>query len=189
MKKSSILSVAVVLLLSLSLIGCSSENDRPYRGRGPLLSDETPQFSDETMFTLRISEPWFYESLHYTLKSDGTLIVLYYNDELGREQLSEERMEEIRKVFSPEKVYNMDIGKEDEMSDGVSRYIILYDKDGIEMDIGGYELRGGDNFNRYFQKLYDLMEDDYTEQFAEKLRECAAECVTYREKYMSVSQN
>ena len=75
--------------------------------------EELPEFSDETMFTLRIYQPWFYESLHYTLQSDGTLIVLYYDTELGRETLSDERMKKIKKIFSPEKVYKMNVGKED----------------------------------------------------------------------------
>ena len=75
---------------------------------------EIPEFSDDTMFTLRISQPWYFESLHYTLKSDGTLIVLYHDLELGQETLSNERMNKIKKVFSPEKVYNMNIGKENE---------------------------------------------------------------------------
>jgi hypothetical protein len=43
----------------------------------------------------------------------------------------------IRKVFSPEKVYTMDIGKEDDMTDGVQRYIILYDYEDNEIQIGG----------------------------------------------------
>lgn len=73
------------------------------------------------MFTLKVSESWIYESLGYTLKSDGTLIVLYRGNEIGREQLSEERMNEIRKLFSPSKVYNMNVGKEDEnMTDGTT---------------------------------------------------------------------
>ncbi len=73
------------------------------------------------MFTLKVSEPWIYESLGYTLKSDGTLIVLYRGNEIGREQLSEERMNEIRKLFSPSKVYNMNVGKEDEnMTEGTT---------------------------------------------------------------------
>ena len=125
------------------------------------------------MFSLRIYEPWFYESLHFTLESDGTLIVQYYDTELGREQLSDERMEEIRKVFSPEKVYSMDVGREDNRTDGTSRYIILYDHEGNEIEIGGYELIGGDNFNRYFNKLYSLLEDDYTKQWSDKIEECA----------------
>ncbi|MBO4346380.1 MAG: hypothetical protein J5840_01930 [Lachnospiraceae bacterium] len=144
-----------------------------------------PEFSDETMFTLRIYQPWFYESLHYTLQSDGTLIVLYYDTELGRETLSDERMKKIKKVFSPEKVYKMNVGKEDERTDGTSRYIILYDSNGNEIKIGGYELKGGDRFNSYFYDLYALMEDDYTKQFSDILDECNRECTTYRDKYMN----
>lgn len=147
--------------------------------------EELPEFSDETMFTLRIYQPWFYESLHYTLQSDGTLIVLYYDTELGRETLSDERMKKIKKIFSPEKVYKMNVGKEDERTDGTSRYIILYDSNGNEIEIGGYELKGGDRFNSYFYDLYALMEDDYTKQFSDILDECNRECTTYRDKYMN----
>ena len=148
----------------------------------------TPVFSEDTMFSLRIYEPWFYESLHFTLESDGTLIVQYYDTELGREQLSDERMEEIRKVFSPEKVYSMDVGREDNMTDGIRRYIILYDHEGNEIEIGGYELIGGDNFNSYFNKLYSLLEDDYTKQWSDKIEECERDCVTYGERYLNWGQ-
>ena len=163
-----------VLLVSLTASFCMTGCAAKY----------LPQFSEETMFTLKVSEPWIYESLGYTLKSDGTLIVLYRGNELGREQLSEERMSKIRKLFSPAKVYRMNVGKEDERTDGTSRYIILYDADGEEISIGGYELRGGDGFNRYFDKLYALCEDDYTKQFSDLLRECAGEGTTYQEKYL-----
>ena len=147
-----------------------------------------PEFSGDTMFTLRIYEPWIYESLHYTLKTDGTLIVLYYNNELGREKISDEKMEKVKEMFSPEKVYCMNTGKEKDMTDGVSRYIILYDKDGNEIQIGGYELTGGDRFNSYFDKLYALLEDDYTKQFSDLLDEFNREGTTYKDKYMKVEQ-
>ncbi len=153
-----------------------------------LINGDTPGFSEDTMFSLRIYQPWFYESLHYTLQTDGTLIVQYYDTELGREKLSDEKMEEIRKVFSPEKVYSMNVGREDDRTDGTSRYIILYDHDGNEIEIGGYELKGGDHFNRYFYKLYALLEDDYTKQWSDKLDECMRDCVTYGERYLNWGQ-
>ena len=165
----SVLAVSLIFLINLS--GCARK--------------DLPKFSEETMFTLRTSEPWFYESLQYTLKTDGTLIVLYRGLELGREQLSGDRMSEISKLFTPEKVYTMNVGREDNRTDGTSRYIILYDSDGNEIEIGGYELRGGDRFNSYFEKLYALCEDDYTKQFSDLLDECARECTTYQEKYLS----
>ena len=84
-----------------------------------------------------------------------------------------------------EKVYKMNVGKEDERTDGTSRYIILYDSNGNEIEIGGYELKGGDRFNSYFYDLYALMEDDYTKQFSDILDECNRECTTYRDKYMN----
>ena len=148
---------------------------------------DMPEFSDDIMFTMRIYEPWIYESLHYTLMSDGTLIVLYYDTELGRETLSDERMNEIEEYFSPEEVYEMDLGEEDDRTDGISRYIILYDADGNEIRLGGYELKGGDHFNRYYDKLYSLLEDDYTKQFSDLLNECSADGTTYRERYLSES--
>ena len=173
MRKSRIIIPLLVisLIASFFVTGCAKK--------------DMPHFSEDTMFTLRIRQPWIYESLYYTLKSDGTLIVLYYNTELGREKLSDERMSEIKKVFSPEKVYTMNVGKEDDMTDGTSRYIILYDSGENEIEIGGYELRGGDRFNRYFEKLYNLCEDDYTKQFSDLLDECAQEGTTYRDKYLS----
>jgi hypothetical protein len=134
---------------------------------------------------MRIYQPWIYESLHYTLKSDGTLIVLYYDTELGREKLSEERMSDIKEVFSPEKVYDMDVGIEDSRTDGTKRNIVLYDTDGNEIKVGGYELVGGDNFNHYFDTLYQMLEDDFTKQFSDKLDECAEEGVTYKDKYLT----
>lgn len=146
---------------------------------------DMPEFSDDTLFTLREYEPWIYESLHYTLKSDGTLIVLYYNTELGREVLSDERMNKIKAFFSPEKVYKMNPGKEDDRTDGTSRYIILYDAYGNEIKIGGYELTGGDGFNHYFDSLYQLLEDEYTKQFSDKLDECARDGITYRDRYLT----
>ena len=152
------------------------------------ITDRMPVFSEDTMFSLRIYEPWFYESLHFTLESDGTLIVQYYDTELGREQLSDERMEEIREIFSPEKVYSMDVGREDNRTDGISRYIILYDYEGNEIEIGGYELIGGDHFNRYFNKIYALLEDDYTKQWSDKIEECERDCVTYGERYLNWGQ-
>jgi len=166
-----IISVLVIsFIIPFTMIGCKAK--------------DMPEFSDETMFTLKVSEPWIYESLGYTLKSDGTLIVLYRGNELGREQLSDERMSEIRKQFSPGKVYSMNVGKEDNMTDGTSRYIILYDSNENEIMIGGYELRGGDRFNSYFAKLYALCEDDYTKQFSDLLLECMSEGTTYQEKYL-----
>ena len=149
---------------------------------------EVPQFSEDTMFTLKVSQPWFYESLGYTLKTDGTLIVLYRGNEIGREQLSEERINKIKKLFSPAKVYRMNVGKEDERTDGTSRYIILYDSEEKALEIGGYELKGGDRFNSYFHDLYSLCEDDYTKQFSDLLDECAKECTTYQEKYLDKKQ-
>lgn len=163
--------LVVSLIVPLNLIGCTFK--------------EMPRFSEETMFTLQRREPWIYESLEYTLKYDGTLIVLYRGTELGREQLSGERMNEIKKLFSPKKVYTMNIGKEDDRTDGTSRYIILYDSHEYELKIGGYELKGGDRFNRYFEKLYALCEDDYTKQFSDLLDECSREGTTYQEKYLS----
>ena len=168
--------IATVLVISLiaplSLMGCSSK--------------DIPQFSDETMFTLKTREPWIYESLEFTLMCDGTLLVQYRGRELGREQLSEERMAEINKVFNPKKVYTMNVGKENEnMTDGTARYIYLYDAEGNQIEIGGYELKGGDNFNRYFDKLYALCEDDYTKQFSDLLLECMSEGVTYQDKYLT----
>ncbi len=170
--KTIILIFTCLLIIPVMLTACGKK-------------EELPEFSDETMFTLRIYQPWFYESLHYTLQSDGTLIVLYYDTELGRETLSDERMKKIKKIFSPEKVYKMNVGKEDERTDGTSRYIILYDSNGNEIEIGGYELKGGAGFNSYFYDLYALMEDDYTKQFSDILDECNRECTTYRDKYMN----
>ena len=158
-----------------------SKNVRPSR----IESSDSIKFSEDTMFSLRVYEPWMYESLHFTLMSDGTLIVLYYDTELGREHLSDERMNAIREFFSPEKVYDMDIGIEDTRTDGISNYIILYDADGNEIEAGGYELVGGDDFNGYFNTLYRMLEDDYTKQFSDKLDECAREGVTYGDKYLS----
>ena len=154
----------------------------------PFLKDvkeNLPEFSENTMFTLRIYEPWFYESLHYTLQNDGTLIVLYYDTELGREKLSDEKMEEIRNFFSPEEVYTMDVGKEADRTDGTQRYIILYDSDENEIKIGGYELEGGDDFDGYFHILYQMLEDDYTKQWSDKLDECMQDSTTYGERYLN----
>ena len=191
----------LALILSLAMMGCtgcgvsdSGMDDLGYESvaAGVEISavsdaelEDPPEFSENTLFTLRVYEPWIYESLHYTLQKDGTLIVLYYSTELGRETLPEEKMEEIREVFSPEKVYSMDIGREDERTDGTSRYIILYDSDENEISIGGYELEGGDHFNRYFDKLYELVQDDYTKQWSDKLDECARDGVTYRDRYLT----
>lgn len=111
--------------------------------------------------------------------------MLYYNTELGREKLSDEKMEEIKKVFSPEKVYSMDIGKEDDMTDGTRRYIILYDHDENEIEIGGYELKGGDGFNRYFEKLYELVQDDYTKQFTDMMDECNRDNIQFKDRYLN----
>lgn len=167
------ISVLVILLMApIILIGCTPK--------------EMPEFSDDTMFTLKRREPWIYESLEFTLKFDGTLLVQYRGQELGREQLPDERMAEINKVFNQRKVYTMDVGKENEnMTDGVSRYIILYGSDGSEFQIGGYELKGGAGFNKYFEKLYALCEDDYTKQYSDLLLECMSEGVTYQDKYLS----
>ena len=163
-------------------ISDADDDDHESARRG---KKDIPQFSENTMFTLRIYEPWIYESLHYTVQNDGTLIVLYYSTELGREKLSDEKMKEIRKVFSPEKVYTMDIGKEDDMTDGVQRYIILYDSEDNEIQIGGYELKGGDHFNRYFDRLYELVQDDYTKQWSDKLDECIRDNTTFAERYLN----
>ena len=147
--------------------------------------EDKVEFSENTLFTLRVYEPWIYESLHYTLQNDGTLIVLYYSTELGREKLSEEKMKQIRKVFSPEKVYSMNIGKEDDRTDGTSRYIVLYDSDENQIEIGGYELKGGDHFNSYFDKLYELVQDDFTKQWSDKVDECIRDNTTYGERYLN----
>lgn len=164
--------LAITLIAPLILIGCTPK--------------EMPRFSDEIMFTLKRREPWIYESLEFTLMFDGTLLVQYRGKELGREQLSDERMAEINKVFNQRKVYTMNVGKENEhMTDGVSRYIILYGHDGSEFQIGGYELKGGAGFNQYFEKLYSLCEDDYTKQYSDLLLECMSEGVTYQDKYLS----
>lgn len=173
--------ISISSLALMALTGCGKAINAK--------AEDIPDFSDETMFTLRISEPWIYESLHYTLKSDGTLIVLYYDTELGREKISDEKLNAVKKLFSPEKVYTMNVGKEDDRTDGTSRYIILYDSEGNEIRIGGYELKGGDHFNSYFEKLYDLLEDDYTKQFSDKLDECAGEGTTYREKYLNPDEH
>lgn len=152
---------------------------------GRMAGQDQIEFSENTMFTLRVYEPWIYESLHYTLQNDGTLIVLYYSTELGREKLSEEKMKQIRKVFSPEKVYSMNIGKEDDRTDGTSRYIVLYDSDENQIEIGGYELKGGDHFNSYFDKLYELVQDDFTKQWSDKVDECIRDNTTYGERYLN----
>ena len=188
-------SKLIALILSMAMIGCTGcgvshvdvdelDHELVSVEESDLDSEDIPEFSDNTMFTLRVYEPWIYESLHYTLQNDGTLIVLYYSTELGRETLSEEKMEEIRKVFSPEKVYSMDIGREDDRTDGTSRYIILYDSDENEISIGGYELEGGDHFNRYFDKLYELVQDDYTKQWSDKVDECIRDGVTFGDRYL-----
>ena len=182
----------IALILSLVMIGCTGcGTGAGNPGNGSVVAEDdnetadVTEFSENTMFTLRVYEPWIYESLHYTLQTDGTLIVLYYNTELGREQLSDEKMEEIRKVFTPEKVYSMNVGKENDRTDGTSRYIILYDSDENEISIGGYELEGGDHFNRYFNKLYALMQDDFTKQWSDKIDECIRDGVTYGDRYLN----
>jgi hypothetical protein len=183
-------SKMIALMLILIMIGCTGcGTNAGNQNHGSVAEEDSEiadvnEFSENTMFTLRVYEPWIYESLHYTLQTDGTLIVLYYNTELGREQLSDERMEEIRKVFSPEKVYSMNVGRENDRTDGTSRYIILYDSEENEISIGGYELEGGDHFNRYFDKLYALLEDDYTKQWSDKIDECISDGVTYGDRYL-----
>ena len=167
--KRMTLIISVLILSVSALSGC--------------VGNDIPEFSKQTMFTLRVYEPWIYESLHYTLLNDGTLIVLYYNTELGREQLSDERMAAIRKIFSQEKVYKMNVGKEDERTDGTSRYIVLYDSGENEIRIGGYELTGR-KFQNLFAKLYALCEDDYTRQFSDLLDECNRDGTTYQDRYM-----
>ena len=192
-KKKAIPIITCVLSLCLFLItlgieGSAGQVIRQQAGSDPvMIKQDTPEFSRDTMFSLRIYEPWFYESLHYTLKNDGTLIVQYFNTELGREKLSDEKMEKIREIFSPEKVWSMDIGEEDDMTDGVRRYIVLYDSGENEIEIGGYELRGGDGFNSYFSHLYKLVQDDYTKQWSDLLDECARDQTTYGERYLNGS--
>ena len=172
-------------LVTLGVKGTANQVISRQAGQEPMkIKDDVSVFSENTMFSLRIYEPWIYESLHYTLKSDGTLIVQYYNTELGREKLSEEKMKAIRKIFSPEKVSSMNIGKENDRTDGTSRYIILYDADENEIKIGGYELEGGDHFNKYFNDLYELLQDDYTKQWSDKLDECIQDDTTYGERYL-----
>ena len=78
----------------------------------------------------------------------------------------------------------MDVGKENERTDGTSRYIRLYDKDGNEISIGGYELEGGDGFNSYFNDLYTLLEDDYTNEFTDEMLKCSSEGKSYWETYV-----
>ena len=94
-------------------------------------------------------------------------------------------MEEIRDFFSPEGVYSMDVGKEADRTDGTQRYIILYDSDENEIKVGGYELEGGENFNSYFYDLYQMLEDDYTKQWSDKLDECMQDSTTYGERYLN----
>ena len=167
--KKYLVTICMLILGLVSITGCT----------------KTPkqEFSDEIMFSLRIYEPWIYESLHYTLLSDGTLIVKYYDTELGRETISSDRMDKINKIFSPEKVYNMNVGKEGDFTDGVSTYIVLYDKNGDEIEVGGYEVSSR-KFNKLFNDLYALCEDDYTKQFSDLLDECNREGTTYRDKYL-----
>ena len=86
---------------------------------------------------------------------------------------------------TPEEVYSMDIGKEADRTDGTQRYIILYDSDENEIKVGGYELEGGDNFDRYFHLLYQMLEDDYTKQWSDKLDECMRDNTTYGERYLN----
>ena len=166
--KKILATVSILILAVLSITGCGKK---------------TPKFSDEIMFSLREYEPWFYESLHYTLLSDGTLIVQYFDTELGRETLSSDRMDKIKKKFSAENVYNMNVGKEGDFTDGTTRYIVLYDENGNEIKVGGYEVSSS-KFQSLFYDLYALCEDDYTKQFSDLLDECMREGVTYYDKYM-----
>lgn len=171
MKKSAVILCLIFTTVLFCMTGCGKDKDMP-------------EFSDEIMFTLYKSQPWIYETPNFTLKTDGTLIVLSKNTEIGREQISEEKMEAVRKIFTPEKVYKMDVGKENERTDGTSRYIRLYDKDGNEISIGGYELEGGDGFNSYFNDLYNLLEDDYTNEFTDEMLKCSSEGKSYWETYV-----
>ena len=79
----------------------------------------------------------------------------------------------------------MNIGKEDDRTDGTSRYIVLYDSDENQIEIGGYELKGGDHFNSYFDKLYELVQDDFTKQWSDKVDECIRDDTTYGERYLN----
>ena len=170
-KRSIIVILAMTIVTSLFSEGCGKDKD-------------IPEFSSDTMFTLYQSQPWIYETPNLTLKSDGTLIVLSKMTEIGREQISEEKMEDVKKLFNPEKVYTMDVGREDERTDGTSSYIILYDKDGNEIKIGGYELEGGDGFKSYFTKLYNLLQDEYTLAFHNDMMKCSSEGKSYWETYV-----
>lgn len=143
----------------------------------------TPKFSEDKLFSLRIYEPWIYESLHYTVLTDGTLIVEYYGNELDREQLPKERMDEIHKLFDASKVYNMDVGKEDDMTDGVTTYIVLYDENDNEIQIGGYEMTGK-KYNDLWWDLYELCEDDFTKVWSDRLDECFDSSPSFRELYI-----
>jgi len=141
----------------------------------------TPKFSDEKLFSLRIYEPWDYESLHYTVLCDGTLIVEAKGLELGREQLSEEKMQEIHKMFNPAKVYNMFPGVEGTMTDGISKYIILYDRNNKEIKVGGYMLVGS-QIPELFGSLYGLLSDDYTQMWDDRLQDCIKNNKNFREE-------
>lgn len=140
-----------------------------------------PKFSDEKLFTLRIYKPWNYESLHYTVLCDGTLIVQHRELELGREKLSEEKMKKIRKMFKPAKVYNMFRGIEASMTDGVSKYIILYDQNNKEIEVGGYMLKGS-AIPVLFDSLYKLLSDDYTQMWDDRLQDCIRNNKDFREE-------
>lgn len=47
------------------------------------------------------------------------------------------------------------------LADGTSKYIILYDVDENQISIGGYELRGGDDFLGLYSKLYRILDDEF----------------------------
>lgn len=147
----------------------------------------TPKFSDEKLFSLKIYEPWIYESLHYTVLSDGTLIVQYYDTELGREQLSEEKMNEINKTFNATKVYNMFPGVEGNMTDGVTKYIILYDENNNEIKVGGYMISGS-KIPYLFDTLYDMLEDDYTRMWDARLQECVQNGSNFNEEIVKYQE-
>lgn len=143
----------------------------------------TPKFSEEKLFSLKIYEPWIYESLHYTLLCDGTLIVQYFDEEIGREQLPEEKMEEIKKEFDARRVYNMFQGVEGDMTDGVSKYIVLYDENNNEIKLGGYMISWSE-LPYLFDTLYYMLEDDYTKMWDDRLQDCVKNGKNFREEFL-----
>lgn len=189
-KKVLVLGISVILAWVL-ICGCSGGNVPVSEGNSDISygsanqDPKNPVFSKDYIAGVDFGGiPFWYDEIYDTVSAtliftNNKTIEVYMGQSLYSEHdtlidtvpLTDEQYSSVEKVIDQKKLYKLDPGSDEFMTDGVYRYIFLYDENNeLLKEVGGYEPTNDEFLNAY-GKLQQNIPYDEVHEILEKQKQ------------------